>query len=248
MSNDPNKPGLGSGVSSNVSSNGASNVVQNDNVLFGGASTRLPMSTSPAVSGSVKTGLQDAYVSVKDGLNHVTLPEGWKIRESLKGISSQNKDAFYVVKDAARYSETALKYLLTLNPDEEPVSKQDICNLVVILRAQLELLEDKYATLRVKSATTNKAVGTLFESQLAGTSGLSQRHLDTWNVVSQLASHGGFDRDDHRTSRGRGRGRPYWRGRGKGNYHGSYQNRGNFNGFMRDISPNRFENNQDQDS
>lgn len=190
-----------------------------------------------------KTNLQDAYASVKDCVNSVQLPEGWKVWESLKGICKENKDAFYVVKDAARYSETALKYLLTLDPDTEPISKQDICNLVVILRAQLELLEDKYATLRVKSATTNKAVGTLFMSQLAGTSGLSQRHLDTWNVVSQLASHGSSDRDDRGPARGRGRARQNWRGRGRGGYQGN-----NFNNFMRDVPPRRFDNTSDHDS
>ena len=196
---------------------------------------------APGASGSSAgvSSLQEVYATIKDSVSSNQLPPGWKLNESQKGITQDHKDAFFIVKDAARYAETSLKYLISLDVDKEAVSKEDIANLVVVQRALLELLGDKYAALRVKSATKNKQVGTLFESQLAGTSGLSPRHIEIWQNVAQIGANGGFtDRDqfNQRSSRG-GRGRGY---RGRGGYRSG--GRG-FNDYMQDVPPRRFDNN-----
>ena len=182
---------------------------------------------------SSRTHLQDSYESVKDCVSNIQLPPEWKFRESPRGITQDYKEAYLVVKDSAKYSETALKYLYAIEVDK--FTQQDLDNLILVQRAQLELLGDKYATLRVKSTSKNKAVGTLFESQLAGTSGFSQRHLDAWHRVSQIASNGGFG--EHREGRG-GRGRGYRGSRG-GFQRGNFRGRGGFNNFMRDIPDQR---------
>ena len=198
----------------------------------GGVQSSLGTSGAPnSAAVSSRTHLQDSYESVKDCVSNIQLPPEWKFRESPRGITQEYKDAYLVVKDSAKYSETALKYLYAIEVDK--FTQQDLDNLILVQRAQLELLGDKYATLRVKSTSKNKAVGTLFESQLAGTSGFSQRHLDAWHRVSQIASNGGFG--EHREGRGRGRG---YRGSRGGFQRGNFRGRG-FNNYMRDIPDQR---------
>ena len=127
------------------------------------------------------------------------------------------------MRDSARYTETALKYLLTLDPASQAVTAEDIKNLCHILRANICYLEDKYAAIQVKSKNGKKA-GEFFESQVAGTSGLTQRHLGVWQTTAQIAAAGGFtDRPDR--GRGSGRGNIYLR-RGSGRR--NFDRRGDF--------------------
>ena len=206
----------------------------------GASSTSLGSSGAHSNSVSSRTQLQDSYESVKDSVASVQLPATWKLRESPRGISAECKDAYYVVKDSAKYTETALKYITSV--DQENITKEDINNICLVLRAQLEFLGDKYATLRVKSTSKNKAVGTLFESQLAGTSGFSDRHLDAWQQVSQIAANGGFQLNENRDARGgRGRGRGF-RGQQRGGFRGQQRGGyGHFNNYLRDIPDHRNE-------
>ena len=224
--------------------------LQQQAVQSSGAAIPVILGASGVPSHGVSS-LQESFATVKDSVSNIQLPVGWKLNETQKGISQDNKDAFFIVKDAARYSETALKYLISLDLDKDTVTKEDIANLITVQRAQLELLGDKYATLRVKSATKNKQVGSLFESQLAGTSGLSPRHIEVWQNVAQIGANGGFSSGgNQQRSDGRNNRRDNYRGGGRyGNkdYRRNNNGRG-FNDFMGDVPGRRFNNANNEDS
>ena len=139
------------------------------------------------------------------------------VKESRKGIKSDHLESYNLIRDSARYVETSLKYLLTLNTETKPISNDDVANLCVLGRAHILHLEDKYAAIRVRSSNGKKA-GDLFETQVAGTSGLAPRHLEVWQTTAQIAAAGGFS---NREDRGRDRGRGFRRGTGRrgGNFY-----------------------------
>ena len=186
-------------------------------------------SASSSQADSVSDNIRQAYESLKESVKSVKFPvePAWQVKESRKGVASDHLDTYYVIRDCARFVETTLKYLICLDPTKEPVSEEDIANLSILCRAQILYLEDKYASVRVRSSAGKKA-GDLFETQVAGTSGLTPRHLQVWQTTAQIAAAGGFvgaKQDRGRGGFGRGWRRP---GRG-GRFNNNFNTRGDFN-------------------
>jgi len=168
-------------------------------------------------------GFQAEYEAVRDGLKGVQLPTGWKIKLGKRGVKKEDIPQYEVIEKCTNYTETVLKILGTA----QQLQQSDISDIINVLRAELQHLEDKYSLLIVR-AKHSKEVATYYEMYNEGTSGLSDRHrknlkmaLDT---APPLPPPPPPSRNDHRGgySGGRGRGRYFHGNEGRGQRNDTY--------------------------
>jgi len=194
---------------------------------------------------SVAVDYQAEYGVIKDSVVGIQLPKNWKLKESRRGVKKDDIPVFEVIKDCARYTETALKILGYGPASTQGLAACDVQAVITTLLAELQFLEDKYSALVVRSKHS-KEVASMFELYNAGTSGLSQRHRQ--NLVMAVQSAPRQDqpqpRETHQQGQRPQRGRPNfqhrpWQDR---NYHGN-QRQDTYSGMVRGI-PNTRPNNQ----
>ena len=93
---------------------------------------------------------------------------------------------------------------------EGDLPQQDMNDVITVLHAQQQFLEDKYSSLIVK-ARHSKDVASMFEMLNAGTSGLSDRHRENLTLAVQTQPGPQRPERDNNTSY-RQRGRSGFRG------------------------------------
>ena len=132
----------------------------------------------------------------------------YKVNESAKGIGKDSKATLGVVSKCARYAETGLKAIASLQPEREDeqtitLQKNEIQKLFTIFSAQVNFLQAEYANLVVKSTFDDET-----------------RNI---RLAAELSSH------RSQPARGRARGTPItFRGTGRG-FRG-FQHRGDYRG------------------
>lgn len=170
--------------------------------------------SSPASSAAT---LQREYETICASLQNVKINSELKLNDRSKaGIKRPDQGTSSIVSRSARYTETALKWLATMDPSTEPVSSEDLGHLFMILAAHINYLQSAYAKLVVQGAF-DKDTAQLF-STLEQNSGLftdeSIRNIRTAAEITaasrrqQQASAGFTYRADGGNRYPRGRARP----------------------------------------
>lgn len=129
---------------------------------------------------------QGEFQTLKDTLNRVKLPSELKLNESRQGIQRADQAVYHVLTKCARYAETSLKLLSTIEPGTK-ISSETLEQLFLINQAQIQYLQDEYASILVNSqfdSTTSK----LFRALQKNTSGLNASSLETLRSAASLSA------------------------------------------------------------
>ena len=110
-----------------------------------------------------------------------------KVNDSAKVIGKDSKSALDVVSKCARYAETGLKAIASLQPEREDeqtitLQKDEIQKLFTIFSAQVNFQQAVYANLVVKSTFDDEA-SRIFRSFENNTGAFTDRSLQ--NIVWQ---------------------------------------------------------------
>ena len=103
---------------------------------------------SPTVvhAAGVGSDTQGEFQTLKDSLSRLKLPSELKLNESRQGIQR----ADHVLTRCARYSETSLKLLSTIEPGTI-ITAETLEQFFLINQAQIQYLQDEYASILVNS-------------------------------------------------------------------------------------------------
>uniref|UniRef100_A0A8W8K9C7 Uncharacterized protein n=1 Tax=Magallana gigas TaxID=29159 RepID=A0A8W8K9C7_MAGGI len=129
---------------------------------------------------------QGEFQTLKDTLNRVKLPSELKLNESRQGIQRADQAVYHVLTKCARYAETSLKLLSTIEPGTK-ISSETLEQFFLINQAQIQYLQDEYASILVNSqfdSTTSK----LFRALQKNTSGLTASSLETLRSAASLSA------------------------------------------------------------
>ena len=99
------------------------------------------------------------------------LPSQIRLNESRQNIKREDQGTFNLVAKSARYVETSLRVLQTID-EATRVTPKHPENLLLVQMAHINFLQDEYGALIVQG-TCNKEVGKLFRAFRKNTSGLS---------------------------------------------------------------------------
>lgn len=154
--------------------------------------------------------LQAEYHSIDSSLVGVQLPVEWTINcKSKKGIKREDHNCQETISQCASYVSTALKILGSYVGSDLP--RQEVQDVITVMRAQQQFLEDRYSNLLVKGRHS-KEVSSMYEMLNAGTSGLSERHRENLAIAVQTSgSTGGNTQQSTRDYQPRFRNRRYRR-------------------------------------
>ena len=166
--------------------------------------------------------LQAKFKSIKDSLQKVRLPEGFKTDTALRGIGRQHIASARLINSSSDYAETLFKFILTLQEDS-PLKAEDIDTLVTVVSAHIKYLQAEKGVCYV-NAKFGENVGTMFREFKSHASAFSSNDIQTLERVVQLAS--AYNNNRGASQRGRGRG---YRGNGYQGYDGGYS-RGGYRG------------------
>jgi hypothetical protein len=111
------------------------------------ASGSTPNSGVPGVS---VQDIQGEFQALRDSLARIQLPSDLKLNDSRQGIRRNDHGTLNVITKCARYNETLVKLLTTIDPGTE-VLQSTSDQLFVIAYAQNRFLQDEYASLIVNS-------------------------------------------------------------------------------------------------
>lgn len=172
---------------------------------------------------------QKDFESVKDKYSKHHLPQHLKVHDPAGGIKQDCKPALKILSKSARYTETALKILTDICPNQLSYGNPEINDLFSVLAAQINFLQSEYSGLVVRS-TFDEETSRLFKSLESNSSAFSERSLGNVRVAAELAAISARN--------GRGSSRPPNRGRGSRGYynqgasnHNLYGGRGFYNNF-----------------
>ena len=174
--------------------------------------------------------IQAKYKSIKDSLQRIRLPEGYKTDTALRGIGRQHIQQARVINASSDYAETLMKFILTLQ-EEAPLTAQDIDTCMTIVSAHIKYLQAEKGVCYV-NAKFGDNVGSMFREFKSHSSVFSPGDIATLERVVQLASAHNNNRGS--SQRG-GRGRGY---RGNQGYDGGYS-RGVYRGHGNRYNWNR---------
>jgi hypothetical protein len=183
--------------------------------------------------------IQQEYASVADGVSKIKLHPDFRLNE--KGsIKSSLRTHANTIKKCARYTETILKQLSRLEPSN--ITEQDFADLFLCAHAEIQYLQDEFATLLAESRYGSDTAG-VFRDLQTNSSVFSGDRIDRLKSAIELqAAHGRY----HENPRGRGRGsyrRPY------GNRGGFRNNRDVFQAVTsRNVPHHRPDERQDHDN
>ena len=84
--------------------------------------------------------IQAKYKSIKDSLQRIRLPEGYKTDTALRGIGRQHIQQARVINASSDYAETLMKFILTLQ-EQAPLTAEDIDTCMTIVSAHIKYLQ-----------------------------------------------------------------------------------------------------------
>lgn len=147
--------------------------------------TEQPSPTVVRAAG-VGSDTQGEFQTLKDSLSRLKLPSELKLNESRQGIQRADQAVYHVLTRCARYSETSLKLLSTIEPGTI-ITAETLEQFFLINQAQIQYLQDEYASILVNSqfdTTTSK----LFRALQKNTSGLNASALETLRSAASLSA------------------------------------------------------------
>ena len=151
---------------------------------------------------------QAEYSAIKDSVQAVRLPADQKLQDSRTGIRRQDQGTYNNLARSARYTETALKLLSTLDePPQDPHLAQCIQSLFIVNLAHMRYLQDEYSALLVQG-TINQETARIYRAFRRNTSGLTPEAITSLQQAASIVS--AANQSNNSTSdrpRGRGRGR-----------------------------------------
>ncbi|GFR67202.1 hypothetical protein ElyMa_001991800 [Elysia marginata] len=153
--------------------------------------TPSPYDTTVGASGCRV--IQREFDNVRDSLIRVPLPKHYKVNDSAKGISKDCKSTLSVISKCARYAETGLKAIASLQPNQEDehsmtLEKEEIQKLFTVFSAQINFLQAEFANQVVKS-TFDEETSRIFRSFENNTGAFSGSALQNIRLAAELASH-----------------------------------------------------------
>ena len=195
------------------------------------------LGSSPSLEGidlKDAAGVQREYEVLKDSLAKIKLPGQLKVNDSRQGIKRSEQTAVNIVSKGSRYTETALRWLLSV--DRSQVSVQDLDRLLVILTAQVNFFQTEFAGLLVQSSF-DSGTSRLFKVLEKNTCVFSDESLGNLRRAAEIQAHQNLlSQTSQQQGYYRGRGYGWNRGRDRGSFRG--RGRGYFSGqdpFMRHV-------------
>lgn len=128
--------------------------------------------------------IQGEFDSIKDSLSRVKLPPELRLNESRVGIGRTEQPLFALLARSARYVETSIKYLSSLDSDP---SERTLEDLFRINFAHLKYLQEEYSAVLVQSQFDPKT-SKIFKSLQRNTSGLSGDALDNLRHAAAISA------------------------------------------------------------
>lgn len=89
------------------------------------------------------TSIQQDFQVIKDAVQRVKLPQDLKVEDSRQGIQRKDQGRFNVGQKCARFAETSVKLLSTV--DAESITDQDLKDLCTIQIAQIRYLQEEHS-------------------------------------------------------------------------------------------------------
>lgn len=162
--------------------------------------------------------VQQEFSVIRDALQRVKLPADLKLDDSKQGVSRVDQKRLNVVQRCARYGETLLKLLSTMQQGN--INPGDVQDLVTIAVAQVRYLQEEHSMLLVNN-NFGEDVEKIYRQLRRNTSQFTPGALESLQAAVTLSSHTESPRRG-RDSYGRGssyRGSSY---RGRRGYYPSY--------------------------
>jgi len=128
--------------------------------------------------------VQAEYAAIKDAVSKVKLPADLRLNDSRQGIRREDQQALQILAKSARYAETSIKVLGTL---EKTLSPEDFDHLYTVQIAHMRYLQDEYSSLVVQNKF-NKTTAQLFRSIQRNTSGLSSSALEDLKLATTISA------------------------------------------------------------
>ena len=125
--------------------------------------------------------LQERLNSIKNTLEKVILPFGFKLHDARTGIKCEDQQTLNVISKCGRYVETALK-LISNSKDGESF---DLEPIVTTLHANINYLQDEYVALLPKGKLDDSTVHFFCSLQKAN-SGFDSHHLHKNRIATEL--------------------------------------------------------------
>jgi len=182
----------------------------------GGLDTGIMQYNSPTTYENI----QQEFMVIKDTLQRVRLPNELKVNDTSSGVRREDQARAKVVSRCARYSETLVKLLASIQPDS--VSPGDLQDILTVCVAQVRFLQEEQAMMMV-SGQYGPRVEKSYRNLRSNTSAFTPAALETLQAAVVLEGHAGPDHS-RGTPRGGFAGRWNSRGNYRGNYRGSYHN------------------------
>lgn len=146
--------------------------------------------------------IQEQFNGIRASVDKVILPPYLKLHDSRSGVKRDDQQALNVISKCGRYTETALKILSQVKDDES----FDVKPLITTLTANINYLQEEYATLLVKGRFDDQTAQ-LFRSLQKGNSGFDSRSINNVRIAAELSSiPRGYSRPQHFGNRPQGRG------------------------------------------
>ena len=159
--------------------------------------------------------VQAEYRVIVDTVQKVKLPPDCILPKGTQGVTKETRTAHNIATSCAKYTETALKLIVTLF-DKDEVSEDDLGKLLVVQYAEMKYLQDELASIIVQGQFDNTTTK-LFRSIQKNTSVFSSEALENLKSAASIAAAGAQQQQG--SQRGRGR----W-GRGRGGFNRDRQN------------------------
>ena len=148
-----------------------------------------PRSPSPTLTfGATGTtqDIQSEFQCLKDSLAKQKLPSELKLNESRQGIQRADQGVYAVLSKCARFAETSIKLLSTIEPGCL-VTPELLEELFLVNTAQIKYLQDEYASILVNSQF-DTSTSKLFRALQKNTSGLNAGSLETLRSAATIAA------------------------------------------------------------
>lgn len=191
----------------------------------------IPLPLQGGSFGAREGEIQRDFERIRDSLSRIPLPNNLRVHDTSTGIKSDCRPQLKIIQKSARFAETALKLLASLDsptPTTLSYDNVDINNLYTVLKAQISFLQAEYSNLVVRS-TFNDETSRLFRSLEASSSSFNERSLQNIRVAAELAAV------SNRTTNSRGRGNFAPR-----RFRGGYDNRRPYQNYHYRGSGNHF--------
>lgn len=168
------------------------------------------------------------YENVRDKYKNVRLAEDLRVHDSRAGIRKEDQQQYNRLNKCARMVETALRVLLTLDPEHHHLDETSdrLGDLTVTLVALIRYLQDEYAVLMVGN-TTNAETSRIFRAFRRNTSAFSSDVIQDLRNAAAIVAAGQVAPGQQQTPAGYNGRRFFNRGRG-GFRPGFTQGRGSY--------------------